>query len=287
MAIFFHMADKLARYAGAFKRGGHVDSLDDLSVYSMMLQEFDAGVTPRRKKGVVLVDIDHTLSDAGWRDPLIADVIAKRITWADYHKDGDKDVPLTDMCRMIETLSEAGHMIVALTSRPEVWRNDTVEWLDKHGITIDNLIMRPDNNFECSPDVKMRLVVEHFGEALSGIELLIDDRADVCQRFRDAGITAIQVHRHTGNHDIPPSENLTVDEQDEKTIEDIIAPVLAEMQAGLDEGLAKAVVEVEDDHMVMVPCGEHELSLDELLDPMHAPKHYGDGRPDRFNVKHK
>ncbi len=44
MALFFHCADKLARYAGAFGRGGHVDSLDDLSVYSQMLQEYDAEV---------------------------------------------------------------------------------------------------------------------------------------------------------------------------------------------------------------------------------------------------
>jgi hypothetical protein len=41
MALFFHCADKLARYAGSFKKGGHVDSLDDNSVYSQMLQEYD------------------------------------------------------------------------------------------------------------------------------------------------------------------------------------------------------------------------------------------------------
>lgn len=44
MAMFFHVADKLARYAGSFESGGHVDSLDDLSVYSQMLQEYDAEV---------------------------------------------------------------------------------------------------------------------------------------------------------------------------------------------------------------------------------------------------
>lgn len=44
MALFFHCADKLARYAGSFKAGGHVDSLDDNSVYSQMLQEYDAEI---------------------------------------------------------------------------------------------------------------------------------------------------------------------------------------------------------------------------------------------------
>lgn len=49
MALFFHCADKLARYAGSFKRGGHADSLDDLSVYSMMLQEYD-GICRERQQ---------------------------------------------------------------------------------------------------------------------------------------------------------------------------------------------------------------------------------------------
>jgi hypothetical protein len=44
MALFFHCADKLARYAGSFQRGGHIDSLDDNSVYSQMLQEYDQQV---------------------------------------------------------------------------------------------------------------------------------------------------------------------------------------------------------------------------------------------------
>lgn len=48
MALFFHMGDKLARYAGAFFKGGHVDSLDDNSVYSQMLQEYDADLKERK-----------------------------------------------------------------------------------------------------------------------------------------------------------------------------------------------------------------------------------------------
>lgn len=46
IGLFFHLADKLARYSASFPRGvvGHVDSLDDLSVYSQMLQEYDQDV---------------------------------------------------------------------------------------------------------------------------------------------------------------------------------------------------------------------------------------------------
>lgn len=41
LSLFLHCADKLSRYAASFKQGGHVDSLDDLSVYAQMLQEVD------------------------------------------------------------------------------------------------------------------------------------------------------------------------------------------------------------------------------------------------------
>lgn len=41
MALYLHMINKLMRYATMFGRGGHVDSLSDLAVYSQMLQEYD------------------------------------------------------------------------------------------------------------------------------------------------------------------------------------------------------------------------------------------------------
>lgn len=42
-SLFVHMDGKMSRYAQVMLRGeGHVDSLDDLSVYSQMQQEVDA-----------------------------------------------------------------------------------------------------------------------------------------------------------------------------------------------------------------------------------------------------
>jgi len=42
LGIIIQMLSKISRYAQNFENGGHSDSLDDLAVYSMMLQELDA-----------------------------------------------------------------------------------------------------------------------------------------------------------------------------------------------------------------------------------------------------
>src|SRR5215471_194437 len=40
-SMFMHVVGKVSRYSQMIKRGGHADSLDDLSVYAQILQEFD------------------------------------------------------------------------------------------------------------------------------------------------------------------------------------------------------------------------------------------------------
>jgi len=41
IGVLVQMAAKMTRYAHRFHDGGHKDSLDDLAVYTMMLQELD------------------------------------------------------------------------------------------------------------------------------------------------------------------------------------------------------------------------------------------------------
>lgn len=48
-AVFSLLVCKLTRYANMWKRGGHVDSLDDITVYSQILQELDAEVAAKGK----------------------------------------------------------------------------------------------------------------------------------------------------------------------------------------------------------------------------------------------
>ena len=49
-ALFNQMVNKLMRYGQNIKKGGHVDSLDDLAVYAMMTKEADAMFAAAKKR---------------------------------------------------------------------------------------------------------------------------------------------------------------------------------------------------------------------------------------------
>lgn len=47
---FFQALGKLTRYAPNFHKGGHIDSLDDCSVYCQMLQQLDFEFNSKRRQ---------------------------------------------------------------------------------------------------------------------------------------------------------------------------------------------------------------------------------------------
>ena len=134
---------------------------------------------------IVLCDMDHTLSDAAWRDHLIPD-------WEAYYADAAADRPIVPVIKMVNALAEAEHSVVVLTARGEKWRKITHNWLIRHDIRVDDVVMRPEGNYQSAPDLKVFLAQEKFGWRLRGVELVIDDRADVCAAFRALGVPTLQ-----------------------------------------------------------------------------------------------
>ncbi len=154
-------------------------------------------------RNIILVDIDHTISDAFWRDDLI-----KRSRdsndWEEYHSRGKDDKPLEDMKMLIEIIAvgckehhEAPDLEVwGITARPEKWRKQSMDWFYKHKIYLDNVLMRPENQFKPAPQIKIDLCKEH--NILDRILCIFDDREDVVSAFRELDITAFQVHARKG-----------------------------------------------------------------------------------------
>jgi hypothetical protein len=143
---------------------------------------------------IVLFDIDHTVSNAFWRDPMIS-ATPHLQTWDEYHSSAAKDEPLQDVIGMVNALHFSGWLTFGMTARPEKWRKMTMDWFIKYDVHLDELLMRPDNAFRPSVEIKLALVKERFGDnPQDQIALILEDRTDVCMAFRDLGITVLQVY---------------------------------------------------------------------------------------------
>lgn len=135
----------------------------------------------------VLVDIDHVLSAAWPRDPLI-----QQGDWDRYHQQAANDQPLPDVVAMIRALRWASYHIVAITSRPEKWRALTNQWFFRWQIPIDDLLMRPNDNYQTDVELKIGLATASFTDMKKEVSFLIEDREDVCIAFHEAGVTTLQ-----------------------------------------------------------------------------------------------
>ena len=137
---------------------------------------------------IILTDLDHTLCASWRRDDMIG--VA---SWDEYHADAEHDEAVGATCELIRSLHHSGHVIIGLTSRPEKWRELTLSWLMKHEVFLDDLMMRAEDDFRPSPELKLGLAEEFFNGDLSKIDMLIEDREDVITTFRAEGVTCIQV----------------------------------------------------------------------------------------------
>lgn len=145
------------------------------------------------RRRFILCDIDHVLSNAFWRDPMIGGEGG----WDAYHQASEDDEPCHDMVEAINAFYASAFETIGLTARPEKWRELTMRWMVKHEVNLTNILMRADTNFRPAPELKMELALDFFGgeEAMrENVMMVLDDRDDVTEAFRAIGITVLQVH---------------------------------------------------------------------------------------------
>lgn len=139
----------------------------------------------------ILVDIDHVLSDAAWRD----NMLPPATDWDTYHFNSQYDKPIHSIKNLINTLSLQGYIIIAHTSRPEKWRDLTIGWFIHHVIKIDELIMRPNDDFRPAHEIKIEQAKNRFlpDDFRNHVSFIMDDNDMTCSLYRELGITIFQV----------------------------------------------------------------------------------------------
>ena len=142
------------------------------------------------RKPVIILDIDGTVSNCDHRQEH-----AQAGNWEGFHALCHLDAPYLDVVAIIQALSQFGYAVFGLTGRNEKNRRTTLDWLIANNIIIDELLMRPDNDFTKDIDLKIRLLEERFGskeQVLAQVQCVFDDRDRVVAGLRDYGLTVFQ-----------------------------------------------------------------------------------------------
>lgn len=142
---------------------------------------------------IILVDLDHTLSNAFWRDSIIG-----AVPWDEYHEESRHDKPFWNVVQLVNSLWYAGHTIMGLTGRTEKFRGLTNTWLLEYDVNMDEILMRPDDVFLKNAEMKVKLVEEHFSGDYRNIGFLIDDNEQTILAFFNLGITTLQIRNISG-----------------------------------------------------------------------------------------
>lgn len=137
----------------------------------------------------IILDLDNTIANDGWRIPAIdwtqTDPMRR------YHR--YHSLAPWDKIGNTELFSSTPHDIIILTARPGMYRPTTEEWLRRNNVPWRILLMRNNNDNRPSVELKRHQLVwlsDVYGVDLEDIVAAYDDREDVCEMYTAQGITA-------------------------------------------------------------------------------------------------
>lgn len=138
----------------------------------------------------VIVDIDGTLADTRHRLHHLAKTPKD---WKGFYDQMGLDTPYDYVIEVVNALS-VKYLVVAMTGRPEEYREITRAWLDKYNVAYAQLMMRKSKDFRADTIVKKEMldVLRQQGGDFTPV-LSIDDRPEVVQMWRDNKIPCLQV----------------------------------------------------------------------------------------------
>jgi hypothetical protein len=136
----------------------------------------------------IIVDLDNTICDIRHRLPFIK---REQPQWDFFNAACVNDPPIYPIIALVNVLAGNGCMIAIITGRGEQWSVPTLEWLERHHVTHDLLLMRKRGDFRSDVIVKRELLNHNM--AGKDIWFALEDRDRVVEMWRDIGLTCLQV----------------------------------------------------------------------------------------------
>lgn len=139
-------------------------------------------------KQIVLCDLDGTLADGKHRNHLI---LQKPKKWKEYFDLCEEDEPFWHVIDLINNLCGV-YEIWIVSARPDGWKKQTLNWLRKHGVKYDRLVMRS-NGDNTDDGVLKPSWLEDGTIPRDRVAFVLDDRDRVVRGWRRAGVPCFQV----------------------------------------------------------------------------------------------
>jgi hypothetical protein len=147
------------------------------------------------KSKAVIVDRDGTLASVKYIAPTTRDNDA----WRQYNAAMIFDAPVPAVVDLVRRYKIHGHKIIVVSGRMEGdhpgdrrRRFQMRDWLMKHGIPFDYLMMRAGGDTRLDSIVKAEMY-DYYIAAHYDVIVVIDDREPVVNMWRSKGLKVIQV----------------------------------------------------------------------------------------------
>lgn len=141
----------------------------------------------------VIFDIDGVLADATHRQHLVT---GGRKNWTRFFDECDKDAliqPVAQMARMLDSSLR----VILMTARPASVADLTLEWLGRHDVRWDLLIMRDYGDYQLARDFKDYALHEVRAYGFD-VELAVEDDERNVAMFERRGVPCL--YHYSGYH---------------------------------------------------------------------------------------
>lgn len=132
----------------------------------------------RSLPAAIICDIDGTLAHMEDRIPY------------DWSKVGEDKVD--PIIKNLLDAVQGRYLIILVSGRDEVCREETRKWLGKHDIPYVRLVMRPEGDIRKDSIIKRELFENHI-RPYYNIQFVLDDRNQVVEMWRSLGLKCLQV----------------------------------------------------------------------------------------------
>ena len=137
----------------------------------------------------VIFDMDGVLSDASQRQHFLEGTLQY---WEKFFQACGEDEPIVEALEMINLLDPA-LVVILLTARPYRVQPQTLDWLQRHPVRWDLLIMRDEDDWSSSHTFK-RTEAKELAKRGFEIRLAVDDDPRNVAMYRDADIPSLYFH---------------------------------------------------------------------------------------------